>query len=185
MAASSQPLVICVTGAECTGKSTLAARLAGNLGMPLVVEAARDYLSDRARYQAADLLAIARAQIALEEQALGHGRPVVADTDLSVIQVWWEEKYGALPPDLLTLLEARSARRYLLMAPDLPWEFDPLRENPHDRPRLHQRYREILEAGPFPWAEISGHGDRRLRSARRQVEAWLAGTGSGSDRREG
>lgn len=181
MADSSPPLVICVTGAECTGKSTLAAQLAGRLGMPLVVEAARDYLAGRTHYQAADLLAIARAQIALEAQALAHGRPIVADTDLSVIQVWWEEKYGTLPPDLLTLLEARSTRRYLLMAPDLPWEFDPLRENPHDRARLHERYREILDAGPFPWAEVSGHGDRRLRAARRHVDAWLAGTG----RREG
>jgi nicotinamide riboside kinase len=169
------PLVICVTGAECTGKTTLASRLAAELNAPLVAEVARDYLAERSGYQSDDLVAIARIRASQELIALSQARSVVvADTDLTVIQVWWEEKYGALDDTLRALLAERTPRRYLLPQPDLPWEFDPLRESPHDRPRLHARYREILDAGPFPYAEISGVGESRFEQAMTRVRAWVA-----------
>lgn len=169
------PWVLCVTGAECTGKSTLAAQLADWLGVPLVPEVARDYLAGRRSYTAADVLAIADAQTAAEAAALEQGsQVVVADTDLTVIQVWWEEKYGALDPWLGDALAARSARRYLLPRPDIPWEFDPLRESPLDRPRLHERYRALLSAGAFPFAEVSGLGRLRLQRAQQHARGWLA-----------
>lgn len=170
------PLVLCVTGAECTGKSTLAVRLAETLAVPLVPEVARRYLAGRHRYDRHDVLAIGREQLAAEREALATGTPlVVADTDLTVVQVWWEEKYGALDPWLAQALERRSPRRYLLPEPDLPWEFDPLRESPDDRPRLHRRYRQILAQGPFPFAAVSGRGEARFELALTQVQAWLHG----------
>ncbi|MEQ8783540.1 MAG: ATP-binding protein [Roseibium album] len=166
--------MICVTGTESTGKTTLARQLAAAYAAPLVPEVARDYLAGRQGYHRDDVLAIARAQLAAEARLLeSAGELLVVDTDLTVIQVWWEEKYGDLDPWLRAALEQRSPRRYLLNAPDLPWAFDPLRESPLDRPRLHQRYREILEQGPFPFGEIAGSGDRRLVRARRRVQAWL------------
>ena len=170
---SDLPLVISVTGAECTGKTTLATDLAEALGVPLVAEVARQYLSGRSGYERDDVLCIARRQQAAEQAAVSAAPLVVADTDLTVIQVWWEEKYGPLDPWLADALAARSERRYLLPAPDLPWKLDPLRESPHDRPRLHARYRELLEQGPFPFAEVTGKGSRRFRQARERVEAWL------------
>jgi nicotinamide riboside kinase len=157
--------VICITGTECTGKSTLARQLADALAVPLVTEVARDYLAGRHGYDRADVLAIARAQRDAEAAALATADLVVADTDLSVIQVWWEEKYGPLDPWLAEALMARSARRYLLTRPDIAWEPDPLRESPHDRQRLHRRYLEVLAAAPFPFAEIGGLGEARLSAA--------------------
>lgn len=158
--------IVCVTGTECTGKSTLARTLAERLGGTLVTEVARDYLAGRAGYNRGDVLAIARAQVAAEQAALASAEgPVIADTDLSVIQVWWEEKYGALDPWLADALAARAPRRYLLTRPDIPWEPDPLRESPHDRERLHRRYLEVLTAAPFPFTEIGGLGAMRLEAA--------------------
>ncbi len=169
-----QPLVICVTGAESTGKSTLAGALAQALGSPLVPEVARDYLAGREGYDRDDVLAIARAQHAAEQQALEAGdRLVVADTDLTVIQVWWEEKYGELDPWLASALAARTPRRYLLTMPDLPWEFDPLRESPDDRERLHRRYLALLSEAGFPFAQVSGTGSARFDLAWSQLQVWL------------
>ena len=64
--------VICVTGSESTGKTTLATALAKRLGAPLVAEVARDWLATRTHraeggelndaYGPEDVLAIARAQ---------------------------------------------------------------------------------------------------------------------------
>lgn len=188
-------LVICVTGPESTGKTTLANALAVALGAPLVAEVARSWLMARlvrepgahspaavpARpdssplYGPEDLLAIARAQLAAERAAVSSGVPlVVADTDLTVIQVWWQEKYGELDPWLAGALAARSARRYLLALPDLPWEPDPLRESPLDRERLLGRYRELLGAGAFPHAEVGGTGHERFERALAIVRRWLA-----------
>jgi len=184
-------LVICLTGPESTGKTTLATQLAAELGVPLVAEAARAWLNARRplgpptpggagrpaiyTYTADDVLAIARAQLDAEQAALASGAPVVvADTDLTVIQVWWEEKYGALHPWLAEALTRRSARCYLLASADLPWEPDPLRESPHDRERLLLRYRAILAAGEFPHAEITGSGPIRRTRALAAVRQWIA-----------
>ncbi len=168
------PLLICVTGAESTGKTTLAEYLAEKLDVPLVPEVARSYLAGMSGYDREDVLAIARQQHLAECRSLERAPLVVADTDLTVIQVWWEEKYGELDPWLATALEGRSERRYLLPTPDLPWEFDPLRESPHDRPRLHRRYLEVLEQGRFPFSEVSGTGRTRFDGALARVRTWLA-----------
>lgn len=167
-------LVICLTGPESTGKTTLAAALAAEFDLPLVKEAARDYLRGRTAYDQEDLLAIAELQLAAEARALASGSPaVLADTDLMVIQIWWEEKFGELDLRIVEGLQARSARRYLLTRPDIPWSPDPLRESPNDRHRLYRRYRELLEVSEFPFAEISGQGESRLQAARLHASRWL------------
>jgi nicotinamide riboside kinase len=176
MQANQRPgVVLCVTGAECTGKTTLAEALAEALNAPLVTEAARGYLAGRSGYTCTDVLGIARLQLESEQQALAQGAPlVVADTDLTVIQVWWEEKYGELNPWLAEALRARTPRRYLVTRPDIPWQPDPLRESPNDRERLHARYLEILAADPFPYFEVGGLGARRFTSALYQIGRWTA-----------
>ena len=129
-------------------------------------EVARSYLADRPDYERRDLLEIARRQISAEATArVSTEGLVVCDTDLLVIRVWWEEKYGALPERLAQALAEREPRAYLLTAPDLDWEPDSQRENPHDRLRLFDRYRNVLEADEFAYGVVSGAGENRLRSA--------------------
>ncbi len=167
-------VVLCVTGTESTGKTTLAVLLAQALEAPLVPEIARRELAGRHGYSAADVLAIAQKQRQAEDEALSGGaRLVVADTDLTVIQVWWEEKYGELHPWIARALDERSERRYLLARPDLPWEPDPLRESPLDRERLHARYLELMQASPFPCFEVSGLGEDRLTGALDRIRRWM------------
>lgn len=186
-------LVICVTGPESTGKTTLATRLAEALAAPLVEEVARSWLTERAiahraahpgdapdavlapyEYGPADVLEIARAQFDAEAAALRSGAPlVVADTDLTVIRVWWEERFGALDPWIARALGQLAPRRYLLTLPDIPWEPDPLRESPNDRERLLERYRAVLAELAAPHAEIGGTGPIRLQRAFAAVRAWV------------
>ncbi len=129
-------------------------------------EVARTYLEGRSAYGAEDVLEIARRQAAAEAAALSGTRGlVVLDTDLLVIRVWWEERFGALPEELIGLLAAREARAYLLARPDLPWEADPLRENPEDRQRLFDIHEALLATGAMPHRIVSGQGDARLRQA--------------------
>ena len=172
---SAEPLIVCLTGAESTGKTTLATALACHYGAKLVPEAARHYLAPNRPYGPEDVLAIARAQMLLEAEALdGSPRLVVCDTDLLVIQIWWQVKFGPLPEELAAALAGRSARAYLLARPDIPWMPDPLRESGGERLDLHRRYQQALAGGPHPYVEVGGDLDRRLATARRQIDQWLA-----------
>ena len=157
---------LCLTGPESTGKTTLARALAERLGATLVEEVARSYLESRPHYSSDDLLAIATLQVAAEKRARSTTDGLlVCDTDLTVIQIWWEEKFGLVPDTLRVALEAHSERVYLLLEPDLPWVPDPLRENPADRQRLFARYQALLDSGPFPSGVVSGSGAQRLENA--------------------
>ena len=175
---SAEPFIVCLTGAESTGKTTLATALASHYGTKLVPEAARHHLVPHRPYGPEDVLAIARAQLRLEMEALeGSPRLVVCDTDLLVIQIWWQVKFGALPKALTAALAGRSARAYLLTRPDIPWVPDPLRESGGDRSDLHRRYQQALASGSHPYLEVGGELNDRLASARQQIDQWL-GTGA-------
>jgi len=165
--------VAVLVGPESCGKTTLAQYLSATLGLPCVPEMARSYLLEPTRrgraYRPEDLLSIAQLQLSaeIEALALSQGRGVVADTDLTVIKIWWLEKFGQ-PPDEFDALcreERCRTRVYLLCYPDLAWQADPLRENPTDRRRLFRRYVEVLERDGRPYRVIWGHGRHRERLA--------------------
>jgi len=157
---------VCLTGPESAGKTTLAQMLGEHFAVPVVPEVARDYLEDRSDYSPADLLEIARQQRALEREMRNRFRGMlVCDTDLLVIAVWWQEKFGELPAELSDALSCRSPRVYLLTRPDIDWVPDPLRENRFDRERLFERYRAELEESKFRYVVVEGQGDARLQSA--------------------
>ncbi len=154
--------------------------LAKRYGGRLVPEVARSYLQGRDHYDADDLLEIARLQVAAEAEAIAETAGeadglVVCDTDLLVIRVWWEEKFGPLPGELIQLEMNRSPRAYLLTRPDLPWQPDPLRENPTDRARLFQRYLFLLDEGPHAYAIVEGRGDDRTDCAHAALDNLLPG----------
>jgi nicotinamide riboside kinase len=169
---------IALTGPESSGKSALAAWLAARWHTAWVPEFAREYLMARPtpnEYSLADLEAIARGQIAAEARlaaALPSGAPLFCDTDLVVVLIWAEERFGTCPAWLrAAALDPKTYRGRLLLHPDLPWEPDPLREapDPADRARLFDRYRTTLLAAGLPFTEISGIGEARCAAAERAV----------------
>jgi NadR type nicotinamide-nucleotide adenylyltransferase len=171
-------LRISITGPESAGKSTLAAELAAHYGTVFVPEYARAYLEAHGpRYALADLEAIGRGQLAAEDAAaLQAGHLLFCDTDLLVIKIWAENAFGTCP----AWVEAELARpRYaltLLLAPDLPWAPDPLREHPDPAQRWHfyNLYRAELVSRGWPFAEVSGPPAQRLALARAAIDAQLS-----------
>ena len=176
-AARVHPRIVCATGAESTGKTTLCRRLGTAFDVPWLPEYAREHLAGRQRYDEADVAAIAREQTRREaELVAGANGGLVLDTDLSVILIWWREKFGAPPEWLACAFAAQSARLYLLCRPDLPWRADPLRETGGDRRRLwrlHDAYRELLRERHLPFVEIAGRGPMRDEAALRAAAPCL------------
>lgn len=168
-------LVLVTTGPESCGKTTLARDLSAALEAPLVLEAARDYLTDlQARspdqpYRQRDLLEIARLQLQREMAALAQSpAQLVCDTDLLVILVWSEVKYGGCEPALQQLFaqsQQLAPRHYLLCDHRIPWEPDPLREHPRQRDMLFGLYLDKLQQLALPYALVSGVQEQRLQQA--------------------
>lgn len=158
---------IAIVGPECSGKTTLAADLARHAGARHVEEAARAYLDGLDRpYEESDLLEIAKAQARGEDMAAHEpGGLVACDTDLITIRIWSEEKYGRCHPWIMEQSERRHYHLWLLCAPEMPWVYDPLRENPHDRDRLFGVYEGLLRRLEKPYAVMRGTRTERLLSA--------------------
>jgi nicotinamide riboside kinase len=131
---------------------------------------AREYLDGLERpYKESDLRAIGELQLRTEaEMALGPpaGTSIVfCDTDLITIRIWGEEKYGRSDPWIVQQTEERPYDLWLLCRPDIPWEFDPQRENPHDRDRLFAVYEKTLKALGKNYAIIGGDQEERMKLA--------------------
>lgn len=163
---------VAVIGPESTGKTVLAQRLAAHYGAPWVAEYARGYVETLGRpYMEADVEAIARQQVKEETDWEDNGGGYVFfDTDLIITKVWMEYCYGRVAQFVEERLERRFFDLYLLCAPDLPWEDDPVREHGDDRDYFFGRYlREVQRLGT-PYAVVAGQGEERVRSALQAIE---------------
>ena len=168
---------IVVIGPESTGKSTLSAQLAAHFNTVWVREFARGYLETLNRpYEANDLVTIAEGQLRSEEEALpAANRLLICDTDLHVIKVWSEAKFGDCDPRILSMIAGRRYDGYLLTYIDIPWEDDPQREHPRpeERAYFYNIYRDIVINSGAPWADIRGGYDERLQKAVSAVNGWF------------
>jgi nicotinamide riboside kinase len=160
---------IVITGPEASAKSYLTDHLSQRLNAHKIDEYARWYLPTLPRpYDFNDLLAICRGQeraVQYTLSAMGKRDFVIIDTWAIVLMVWAEYKYDRTHVSFDALLERIDIDHYLLCAPDLPWEADPLRENPTDRDQLFERYQKKLEEHHLPYSTIEGKLETRIEHA--------------------
>jgi NadR type nicotinamide-nucleotide adenylyltransferase len=166
---------IAITGPESTGKSLLSQQLAEHYLTDFVPEIARDYLNRLQRpYNYNDLLEIAQMQLKTENvMAALANKFLFCDTELIVIKIWSEIKYGKCHEWILDKLHTHYYPLYLLCDIDLPWEDDPLREHPDSREFLMQYYEKNLKQLNRPFIKIRGRGLQRLKNAIHAVESIL------------
>ena len=170
------PRRICLIGPECTGKTTLAQRLARELGAVWRpgVRARLRRSAAVIRLTADDVEPIARGQIANEDAAARcrahhpRHRPHL---------------HRRLRPPLLRPLSAvdrrRSARRradlYLLLDTDVDWQSDPARDAGGDaREDLFDAFRAALESFGARFVIISGLGEARWEAVLSAIASWPA-----------
>lgn len=180
---------IVIIGPESTGKSTLCEQLAQQFETMWCPEFAREYLlTYGANYEYEDLLAIARGQLAmedeynslLEKQSLplledGGHIPLFIDTDMYVMKVWCEFAFGQCHQFILDEIVKRQYDLYLLCNVDLPWTKDELREYPElkTRQKLYNIYKDIMINQDVPWVDISGSYEERFQKATLAVNKLL------------
>jgi nicotinamide riboside kinase len=92
-----------------------------------------------------------------------HESKIVVDTESIVSKIWLEEKYGKQFDWLEDQILNEQFDLYFLCAPDIPWEYDPLRENPHDRDRLFDLFKNELDERKLSYQIISGNEEQRQK----------------------
>ncbi|MEO9534075.1 MAG: ATP-binding protein [Crocinitomicaceae bacterium] len=164
---------IAITGPECSGKTTLAIALGQEFDISWIPEFSRVYLSKLDRsYKQEDLDVIAQKQqnaIDLIER-IGKGKYLITDTEMTVMKIWSQEKYQDVSETITTLWQQQSYDLYLLCKPDIPYENDPLRENPDDRDRLYEIYKAELISKGVHFVEIEGLEFQRKAKALKAIE---------------
>lgn len=169
---------VVIIGPESTGKSTLASGLARHFDTVFTPEYAREYLEQLSRpYDEADLLVMARRQVALEEERAKQARHglLFCDTDLQVIKVWSEDKYGQCATWILEQIASRKYDLYLLTDIDMLWQDDPLREHPEPEMRAYffHIYNDIVQHSGIPFVRVSGNETERLQTAITAIDRML------------
>lgn len=165
--------LVVATGAESSGKSHLVRHLAAELQCRYLPEYARQYLEAKgAEYNLADFDHMWREQQARQQKALHHSaKSWIFDTDMLNFLVWAEWVF----PERVAILEkqwsAAPPALYLLCAPDLPWESDPLRQNPQERQAIFDRHRYWLERCGCSYYIINGVGALRTERALRYLQS--------------
>lgn len=155
---------ICLTGAECTGKSRLAEELAGHFGTVWIPEYAREYAQRVARpLTYLDVAVIAEGQMRLEGGIIAG--LVILDTDLISTVVYGRHHYGACPEWIVAEARKRRADLYLLLDVDVPWMADGARDSGARREELHEEFRRALEEFGAKFVLISGTWEERRRRA--------------------
>lgn len=177
----SGPLRICVIGAECTGKTSLALALARHYAAPIVREQCRDYFAVKlargdASVHTSDVLRVASEQARREDQAaMWTGPLIVCDTDVFTIAVWHPLYLHERRAEIDALAATRRAEGkgidlYLVCLPDFPFIPDEVRSSTDVRARMHTVYLERLDEAGLPYIEMHGGQRKRLAAAIKAVD---------------
>jgi len=171
------PQLICLIGAECTGKSTLAQALAAHFGGLWVPEHLRAFCDRQGRTPKMDEQSgIMRAQFEQEEQVAAQARQagctyVFCDSAPLLTAIYSEHYFS--DRSLFECAHALHARYALtlMLCPDIRWQSDGLqREGDAVRSAVHTRIQHELQVMRVPQIEVTGREIARLRAAILAVE---------------
>ena len=175
--AKPSPKLICLIGAECTGKTTLAQSLAKEFSGRWVPERLRLFCDAMGRtplqHEQSDILEQqARDEMhALEEAARHQQDYVFCDTAPLLTAIYSEFVFG----DVSLYERARALHtRYtmtLVLEPDLPWIADGLqRDGAHVQQPIHTKIMHELNSMGCMLRQIAGSGLCRTATARTALQ---------------
>ena len=162
---------VIISGPESSGKTTLFNELKSLSGFNFISEYSRTYIDKINRpYQYNDILEIAKFYVKEVETARINKRSVISDTDLLTLLVWCEYKYDKCHPFIIDKLDKNPPDLYLVCSPNIPWEYDPQRENPNNREELFNIYQKKINELGIDFEIIEGDLSKRLIQAKKTLQ---------------
>ena len=171
---------IVLIGAESTGKTTLAERLATHLDTNWVAEYGREYCENKFSgldpvlgdpdslppWTSDEFVRIAETQTTLEARAARSSNGVLlCDTNAVATTVWHKRYVGTDSEPLRTIKESTIADLYLVTAPDVPFVQDGTRDGENLRTQMHLDFLRAVEESKVPYVVLTGTYEDRFRRA--------------------
>ena len=165
-------LKIAVTGPESTGKTSLSMLVAETFDGAYIPEFSRSFLEKtNGFYEEQDLVTIALGQCeALSINISTGNHLLVSDTDMTVMKIWSQYKYGRVSKVIEKLYQDETFDHLFLCDTDIPWEEDPLREHPESREELFTLYVELIQSKTKNFTIVKGSLEDRLSQVRQVLE---------------
>ncbi|MGD9636126.1 MAG: AAA family ATPase [Pirellulales bacterium] len=175
---------VVIVGAESTGKTTLAQRLAERFSTAWVAEYGREHWEKKVAgltmsdplpsWSVEEFRHIAREQQAREDAAARTAnRVLICDTNAFATGTWHERYFQGRDAEVDSVGAHDKVDLYLLCAPDVPFVQDGFRDGETIRNWMHGRFRELLANGRTPFLEIYGDYAARWQTAESAVSAEL------------
>ncbi|MHB8882951.1 MAG: AAA family ATPase [Thermodesulfovibrionales bacterium] len=169
---------VCIVGAESTGKTTLAQRLAEHYQTNWVPEYGREYCAEKWKdgnitddWVSEEFVAIATEQGRREDQASRSANKVlICDTDPFATSIWHERYMISRSIEVESIAHKRRYDLYILTGDEIPFEQDGLRDGEHIRHWMHGRFIEALTEKKCPWVLVSGDLADRISQAVRYID---------------
>lgn len=171
--------IVCF-GPESTGKTTLAKALSEIYRTSWVPEFMRRYFEEK--WQGGkgvsipeDILPIAQGQMFWENHHTKEADKILfCDTDLLQIKLYSQLYFdGFCPTQVEKYALENIYHHYFLMAIDIPWEADNLRDKPEERAKLFKRFETELIQHNRPYTVLEGDFQKRVNKATQVIEKLL------------
>lgn len=164
---------ICFYGAESTGKSTMAKRMAELYNTEFVPEVAREIISSNV-FTLEDIVTIGYAHAArIEEKTRIANKILFCDTDAITTQIYSQHYLGVVPEVLYELEKSVRYDAYFLFDIDVPWVADDLRDLGHQREVMFNIFKEALEVRNIPYIFVRGTYEEREALIRKEIDRLL------------
>jgi HTH-type transcriptional repressor of NAD biosynthesis genes len=185
LARSIYALRVVIVGAESTGKTTLAQRLAKHYNTCWVPEVGRDVTeaklaSGSYKWASQDFMDIATAQAAREDELAGQCNGLlICDTDAFATGIW-HERYMNYERSATVEAITASTPAALYLIPDvaaMPFVQDGTRDGEHLRKWMFERFLERLQETERPFIMLVGDYEGIFQQAVKEVDRLLDARG--------
>ena len=154
---------ISLYGAESTGKSVMAKKMAEKYHTVFVPEVAREMITSN-KFNREDIIAIGREQTArIFKQARKANRILFCDTDVITTQIYSRHYLKVVPPVLYEFERMVQYDLYFLFDIDTPWVSDGLRDqgSAEARKAMHAIFKEELNRRNIGYIDVHGTWQER------------------------
>ena len=167
---------IVIMGPESTGKTTLCQALASHFNTVWVPEYLRTYCQQNWENNGVictwdDLVPILEGQLREEAYYLPLANHMIfLDTNILTLYVNSLIYYQCVPQAInLACAALKSDDIYFLANTDVPWEYDVLRDQPHQRDWILEMMKNILQKYQFNFSLVTGSLEERMHQIERNL----------------